>query len=122
MIIVNTKKFFGAVAIILLIFGVVFFGVDNYFKSKQIKELQAEADTRETNNGAIVFLDLFIKKVLRSEGEISFEDRLQLENAVRNIKDPVILEKWEKFTGAETEPQIQESVKNLLEALVKKIT
>ena len=119
--IINKKKFFQAIAIILLVFGAVFFGVNNYFKSKQIQQMRAEIETQKTNNKVVVFMSLFIKKVLKSEGEISFEDRLQLETAVRNIEEPSIMEKWEKFTTAETESEVQGTVKDLLEILVKKI-
>lgn len=68
------------------------------------------------------FLALFIQKVLKVDKEVSFEDRLTLENSVRGIDDPEILSKWEKFTQGSNESQIQQSVKDLLELLVNKIT
>ena len=68
------------------------------------------------------FLNLFIDKVLNAQGEVSFEDRLQLENRVRDLKDPEVLAQWEKFTGSASEEQVQVEVKNLLALLVKKIS
>ena len=67
------------------------------------------------------FLNLFIEKVLKSNQEITFEDRLKLENAVRDINDPEILATWEQFTGGTNEAENQKGVKELLATLVKKI-
>lgn len=121
-IIVNKKKFVWTVIILLLVFGTVFFGINSFFQAKQIKELEKELETRKTNGRVAAFLDLFIQKVLKTDKEVSFDDRLNLENAVRNIEDADILSKWEQFTAGENEEQIQSRVKGLLEALVKKIS
>ena len=71
---------------------------------------------------AMGFLQLFMEKVLKTDKEVSFEDRLKLENAVRDINDPVVLQKWEVFIGATTEAQIQAAVKDLLQVLIDRIS
>jgi hypothetical protein len=38
------------------------------------------------------------------------------------LKDQEILDQWQKFTGATTEKQAQQEVKNLLDLLVQKIS
>jgi hypothetical protein len=70
----------------------------------------------------INFSTLFIEKVLKAKTEVAFEDRLKLENAVRDLDDPAILGLWEKFTESGDQDQAQEAVKNLLDSLVKKIS
>jgi hypothetical protein len=73
------------------------------------------------NERIINFLKLFITKVLKAEGEVDFETRLKLENAVREIQDKEILDQWTKFTESKTEEEAQRNVKDLLEILVNKL-
>lgn len=88
---------------------------------KELRQTQAAMETRKTNEKVLEFTKLFVAKVLKAETEVSFETRLQLENAVRNLKDEGILAQWQKFIESKTEAQAQEEVKNLLEMLVNKI-
>jgi len=99
----------------------VFFAVQNVIQAKEAQKIQQELARQKTNAKVVNFLNLFIQKVLKTDKEISFEDRLKLENAIRDINDPEILQKWEEFTGGTNEAQIQDGVKNLLEILVKKM-
>jgi len=104
------------------------FASNIYFVCKFLevrKELRASEEKIESlriNKKVLNFTELFIKKVLKSEGEISVEDRLQLENAVRSINDKQILNQWNKLLESETEEEGQIEVKNLLEMLVNKIS
>ena len=77
--------------------------------------------TYQYNDKIISFSKLFIDKVLKADTDVSFEDRLQLENSVRDIDNKDILVQWQKFTDSKTETQAQEEVKDLLYMLVNKI-
>ena len=117
----NNKKI-----ILILLFGIVLIlavilGFSYYSKAKENNELKSQVQERQTNEKVVNFLNLFVKKVLKAEQEVSFEDRLGLENAIRDIGDAELLKKWEAFTEGSTEVQIQLGVKDLLEALVNKI-
>lgn len=117
----NNKRVIVWGAVLLLVLGnVVLLGL-YFLQAREIKTLQSQVQVRQVNNKVVNFLDLFIQKVLKSDTEVSFEDRLQLENAVREINDADILLTWEQFTAATTEDEIQQGVKGLLEALVRKI-
>lgn len=63
------------------------------------------------------FFAFFITKVLVSNGDITFDDRLELENRVRRLGDEEVLERWERFTHAGTEAEAQEEVRGLLGVL-----
>jgi len=89
---------------------------------KELKASEEKIESLRINKKVLNFTELFIKKVLKSEGEISVEDRLQLENAVRSINDEQILNQWNKLLESETEEQGQIEVKNLLEMLVNKMS
>lgn len=115
------KKLILTLVFIFLLFGVIGLGVQCYFLINQQKALEKELENQKTNEKIVTFLDLFIEKVLQSNQEISFEDRLKLENSVRDLNDSEILSLWETFTEATTADEVQSYCKDLLEALVKKI-
>ncbi len=106
----------------LLLAGNIFFGITYALQLVETQKIQKQVAAQKTNAKVISFLNLFIQKVLKSDTEVSFEDRLKLENAIRDLNDPEILAKWEQFTEGTNEAQIQKGVKDLLEALVKKIS
>ena len=121
-IIKSKKNVILTIIILMLVFGNIFFAVKYFLQIIETEKLQKETTRQKTNVKVINFLSLFIQKVLRTDKEVSFENRLKLENAIRDINDPEILSKWEKFTGATDESEIQNGVKDLLEVLVNKIT
>lgn len=116
-----SKKFIWTMVFLIIVFAAAFFGIKFFFQEKRISGLEEELKLNKSGEKAAIFLDLFVRKVLKTDKEIFFEDRLILENAVREINDKDILEKWEQFTAGENEEQIQEGVKVLLEALAKRI-
>ena len=118
----NKKNIIAAAVILLLILGNLFFGVEYLLQLKENKKIQEELELRQTNDKVINFLSIFINKVLKTDKEVSFEDRLRLENSIRYINDSEVLSKWETFVNGENEIQIQSAVKNLLEVLVNKIS
>lgn len=118
----NKRKLVFAVLILILILGNIYFVVNYFFQFQELENLRREVMIKQTNEKVVIFLSLFIEKVLKSDKEVPFEERLQLENAVRNINDPEVLSAWEKFTSSTTEEQVQQEVKNLLIALVGKIS
>ena len=107
--------------ILLLIIGNVFFGFKYLTTQKELQQTQTALEAQKTNEKVLDFAKLFIEKVLKAKGEVDFETRLKLENAVREIRDKEILEKWQNFTNSQTEEEAQENVKDLLEILVDKI-
>lgn len=118
----SKKKIILAIIILLLASSSIFFAVQYFLQIKETAKLQKEIKSQQTSGKVISFLDLFIQKVLKTDQPVSFENRLQLENTVRDINDPEILSKWEQFTGGTNEIQVQQGVKDLLEVLVKKIS
>ena len=120
--IVDKKKTIIAIIIALLVLGNIAFAIGYFSEKAKIKEMQKELKSQQFNVKIINFSSLFIEKVLKAKGEVSFENRLKLENSVRDLDDPVILNLWEKFIQSDAQDQAQEAVKNLLDVLVKKIS
>ncbi len=120
--IINREKAVIIITAAILLLGNIIFGVGYFAEKIEIQKLQKDLKTQQLNVKVINFSNLFIEKVLKAKTEVSFEDRLKLENAVRDLEDPAILSLWEKFTESKTQDEAQEAVKNLLDALVKKIS
>lgn len=120
-IIIDKKNIILAAIILVIAIAVIFLGAEYFLQGRKIRELQKEVNIKQTNIKVKNFLDAFIKKVLKAENEVSFEDRLKLENSIRDLNDKEILTLWERFIRAQTSDQVQQSVKNLLEGLVNKI-
>ena len=118
---INIARIFLIITILILLVGNVFFWLKYSATQKELLKTTQALETQKTNEKLLNFAKLFIDTVLKAEGEIDFETRLQLENAVRNLNDSEILAQWQKFTDSQTEVDAQTEVKNLLELLVSKI-
>lgn len=108
--------------IIVLFAGNVLLASQYYVSLKNLQAKESLLQTYQRNDKILSFTKLFIEKVLKAEAEVSFEDRLKLENAVRDINNKEIFDQWTKFTESKTESQAQTEVKNLLDLLINKIT
>lgn len=117
------KKTIVLIAIILILSaGNAYLGINYFLVNKEVRETREALKKFQLNAKVINFSRLFVEKVLKAEKDISFEERLSLENAVRGLNDKEILIQWEKFTESKTEPEAQENVKDLLDVLTKKFS
>ena len=103
------------IVILMLGASTVFFAIP-YF-TKTAAPVAVDADAKKS----LMFLKLFIAKVLRAEGDVRFEDRLQLENGIHKLQNPRALLLWKEFVDAKSSDSAQRAVKNLLELLVDAI-
>jgi len=119
---VNLKKVL-VIAVIFILVATNIVALIGYFSAKQeLAKARQEVIRQQVNVKVLNFTNLFIAKVLKAENEVSFEDRLKLENSVRDLNDPELLSQWNKFVDSKTPEDAQKEVKNLLEMLVKKIS
>lgn len=107
--------------IFVLMGGNAILGASYFFTVRTLHRTQAILETQKTNSKVLAFTKLFLEKVLKAQAGVSFEERLRLENAARDIGDAQILAQWQKFTASTTEMSAQEEVKNLLVLLAGKI-
>jgi hypothetical protein len=109
------------IALGVLVIGNVYFFIQSKTLSKQLTTANEQITAVDIDQKVVNFSRMFIDGVLNSNKEVDFNERLKLENAVRDIKDEEILGQWNKFVNATTEVQAQVEVKNLLSLLMKKI-
>jgi len=119
--IIDFKKIFLIAVILVLLASNFVFLIKYSGLQKELERTKQTVKTQQINDKVLKFTQLFIEEVLNAKEEISFEDRLKLENAIRDLQDENILSQWQKFVDSKTEEQAQKEVKALLEILVKNI-
>ena len=110
--------------IILIIVIIILLVSNAYFSFKYFstqEQLEKILSINRVNAKIIVFNKLFVHNVLKNEGEVSYEDRLRIENAVIETRDKEIIDGWHDFLDSRTEAQAQEGTKNLLSLFADKI-
>lgn len=85
------------------------------------KKISLQENTIKNERELSDFFAFFIAKILVSDGEITFDDRLELENRVRELGDEEILEHWSQFTHSADEAMAQEEVRILLNIIADKV-
>lgn len=108
------------ISVLLILCAVL--GVLCYSYSQSFYQQKTLNQSYKHSEKVIAFAKLFIQKVIKANGQISFEDRLALENSVRATGDADIVAQWRRFTDATSEAQTQQELKNLLDLLVNKIS
>ena len=109
------------VTILILASIIVFLGVGWMNTMVELKKQSQLAKVQQINLKAVDFFKLFIANVLKNQKEVTFEERLQLENAILDLKDQQLLDHWHKFTSSKTESEAQQATVELFELLVNKI-
>lgn len=113
----DTTKSVVIILIVLLVLSSLFFA-GGWFLTK--RQLDLEIAKEQTRENILSFTSLFISKVVSASGDVSFEDRLKLENAVRTINDQQIFNEWEKLTSAKDQTQARQELNIFLQLLVDK--
>lgn len=114
----KSKSLVLIVIVFILLLGNIVF-MTKWMKSKN--QINSTVSSTNDSKQTVQFLALFTEKVLMASGEVSFEDRIRLENDVRALKDGTILKGWEKFVESKTADEAQTNLRNLISILVKKI-
>jgi len=90
--------------------------------SSRLRVAEQAVGAQRVNEKVLSFSRLFVTNILRNEQAINFDQRLELENAVRDIKDPEIYKAWQEFTNAKEQSAVQLSFYNLFSLLLDKIS
>ncbi len=108
------------IIIILLLMDGVFIG--QYLASlERVRVTQSTLLAYQLNEKVINFTKIFCEKILNAGGEVSFDDRLVLENAIRDINSKPIFDQWQKFVNSNNEVEAQVELKTLLDLLINRV-
>lgn len=120
---ISSKKSWATLILIfVLLFAVVFLSIKWIELKIELKNKEASFKFQQINVKTVDFTRLFISKVLKNKQEVTLPERLQLENAILDLKDEQIANIWNNFKNSKTDSEAQKNVTELLEALMNKIT
>ena len=117
--ILEKTRLLSNILMVLLVAGNIFFSVQ-YVAG--INQANTQEDTKATTRYQTSrFLKYFIDTVLNTEGEISFENRVKLENDVRQLHDADLTAQWELFIGSTNTKDAQSHAVKLMSMLTNKM-
>ncbi|OGJ01239.1 hypothetical protein A3G98_00480 [Candidatus Nomurabacteria bacterium RIFCSPLOWO2_12_FULL_37_8] len=98
---------FLLIATLALLFGYI-------VKGKEVSSLKQNLQAIQENRNILSFQKMFITKVLKSNGDVSYDTRQELNDAVLLTNDQKVVSAWNDFLSAKTEVEAKRKVLNLL--------
>jgi hypothetical protein len=99
----------------------IFMSVQYILSQLQLKDAVGQISVQKADRKTLIFAKLFVDKFLLAQGTVGFEDRLKLENAVRDINDPAIFKQWQKFTDSTDDREAQTAAGDLFNLLFNRL-
>lgn len=118
----NNQKAVYFILILILLSSDVYFSVKYFSSQKALNQANSSLEAIQIKKKYLDFDKLFINKMLKANGTVDVDTRLELEIAARDLKDADVLAQWKKFIDSSNEKDSQEAVKNLLGMLAEKET
>ena len=117
----DKTKIVTNILLVILVSGNIFFSIQ-YTENLKQQQMQKE-DSIGTNIQVSRFLKLFVDVVLNTEvgKTISYDNRVKLENDIREIKDAEIIKSWDKFVESTDAKVAQKNAASLMKMLTNKL-
>lgn len=118
--VLDRTRLMSNILMIVLLAGNIFFSIQ-YTENIKQQQLTQESDTSTMRIQASRLLKSFIDVVLNTEGQaISYDDRILLENEVRQMKDADILKNWNIFVNSSDAKTAQQNAVSFMKLLANK--
>jgi hypothetical protein len=114
-------KFLLFILILILLAGNIYLGIQCFLYKSELDQMKKDIAVQQINEKDLSFAKLVVDKILLGSGQVNFDDRLKLENAVRDLNDPEIFAQWQKFTNSKSDAETQQSMGVLFDLLLKRI-
>ena len=117
--IIFPNKIVSALIIFLVILNIALW----FAYSSRGVELQRTQNTIANighSRNILSFQKLFVEKVLKSNGEVDYNTRRELEQSVGKTNDDIVISAWNAFISAKTEDEGQARVEELLSVLAER--
>lgn len=115
-------NFLVLIFILILLAGNVYLGIQCFLYKSDLDKIQKNIIAQQINEKNLSFAKLLVEKILQGGSVVSFEDRLKLENAVRDLNDQEIFSQWQKFTNSKSDQETQQTIGVLFNSLLNKIS
>ncbi len=120
--ILDKTRLVSNILMLILVIGNIYFSIqytENIrFMAQQKTQDEIDGNTRFQTSR---FLKFFIDTVINTKGTISYEDRVKLENDIRQIHDPVLTKQWEVFIASVDSKDAQANAAKLMSLLASKL-
>ena len=118
----DKTRLLSNILMLILVAGNIFFSIQymDGIQQQSTKDSQEEAKSVERLQTAR-FLKLFIDTVLNTKELISFENRVKLENDIRQLGDKALTTQWETFVASKDTKLAQEAAVKLMSMLGSKM-
>jgi hypothetical protein len=117
--ILDRTRLIANILMLALVAGNIFFSI------QYIQGIKDAANSPVDNTPVRIqtarFLKLFVDVVLNTKEEISFENRVKLENDVRQLGDADIIKEWNVFVNSKDATIAQASAVKLMSMLANKM-
>jgi predicted DNA-binding helix-hairpin-helix protein len=113
--VMEKTRFVSNVLLVVLLAGNLYFSVQYIHNLKDSQAPVVDKGAQEVlqiKNAN--FLKLFINKVVKSSGTVTYEDRVQLENDVRQIHNPELTAQWELFVDNKDPKKAEQAATDLM--------
>ncbi len=116
------NNIFALILIVILLAGNVYFSMQYASVNKQLQQIKNQtALSTSVNTQAYIVLKEYLNVVLNSQASASSDDRVKLENDLRQLKDAGITSGWEAFIGSKDSKTSQANALNLIMLLENKM-
>jgi len=110
-----------AIVGLILSVGIIFLSSQLFIYKAESLNAEKKIQAQQTNEKILIFTKMFVDKIFRRNPEASFEDRLELENAIRDLNNQEIFDQWRKFTSSVGDDDAQAQAVNLFNLLLNNI-
>ena len=118
----NRASLFTSLLLVILLGGNLFFSVQYVQNLKQQDATTQAASAAVSNRLQIAtFLKEFIDIVLNTQGTVSSDDRIKLENDIRQIGDSTLTTQWTAFVSSKDSKSAQQNAVKLMALLADKM-
>jgi len=120
--ILDKSRLVSNILMLVLVAGNIFFSIQYTENIKQQADQAASVvDTSGTRIKAARFMKEFVDIVLNTQGTISLDDRVKLENDVRQIGDSTITTQWMSFVNSKDAKTAQSNAVKLMSMVTNKM-
>ena len=120
--ILDKSRLVSNILMLVLVAGNIFFSIQYTEGIKQqADQAAATVDTSAGRIQAARFMKEFVDIVLNTTGQISLDDRVKLENDVRQIGDSNITKQWTAFVNSKDAKTAQAGAVKLMSMVTNKM-
>ncbi len=116
------KNLLPTLIILILLISNIYLSTQFFSVNKQLQQIKSQnTGTVSVRAQALQVLREYLDVVLNTKGTVSADDRIKLENDLRQLQDQKITTAWDQFVGSKDSNTSKENAVKLIALLEDKI-